>query len=151
MAESTHGISPRPPPCSMPYMSVLDLALWPTSLYVANVMCCENLMARPRPPENHWLSPTQKRLHSSRSSLQIMHVVQLAANHHACSPAVSSPPDREPMPCRANLFEPMGMTTELLGAVLPIPPRDPPPMCRSLCRVPHSSPVQKAQNAMPHD
>jgi hypothetical protein len=30
------------------------------------------------------------------------------------------------MPCRANLFEPMGMKSELLGAVLPIPPRDPP-------------------------
>jgi hypothetical protein len=55
------------------------------------------------------------------------------------------------MPCGANLFEPMGMKSELLGEVLPIPPRDPPPMCKSLRGVPHSSPVQKAQNAMPHD
>jgi hypothetical protein len=55
------------------------------------------------------------------------------------------------MPCRANLFGPMGMTSELLGAVLPIPPRGPSPMCKSLRTVPHSSPVQKAQNAIPHD
>jgi hypothetical protein len=32
------------------------------------------------------------------------------------------------MPCRANRFEPMGMTSEMLGAMLPIPPRDPSPM-----------------------
>jgi hypothetical protein len=32
------------------------------------------------------------------------------------------------MPCRANRFEPMGMTSEILGAMLPILPRDPPPM-----------------------
>jgi hypothetical protein len=32
------------------------------------------------------------------------------------------------MPCGANRFEPMGMTSELLGEVLPIPPRDPSPM-----------------------
>jgi hypothetical protein len=28
------------------------------------------------------------------------------------------------MPCRANLFEPIGMTSELLGEVLPIPPTE---------------------------
>jgi hypothetical protein len=49
------------------------------------------------------------------------------------------------MPCRASLFEPMGMASELLGAVLPTPPRNPSPMCKSLRR------VQKAQNVMPHD
>jgi hypothetical protein len=32
------------------------------------------------------------------------------------------------MSCRANRFEPMGMTSEILGAVLPILPRDPSPM-----------------------
>jgi hypothetical protein len=35
--------------------------------------------------------------------------------------------------------------------VLPILPIDPSPMCKSLRRLPHSSPVEKAQNAMPHD
>jgi hypothetical protein len=29
------------------------------------------------------------------------------------------------MPCRANRFEPMGMKSELLGAVLPVLPSDP--------------------------
>jgi hypothetical protein len=44
------------------------------------------------------------------------------------------------------------MPSGLLGSVLPIPPRGPSPICRSLRGVPHSSrPVQKAQNAMPHD
>jgi hypothetical protein len=52
---------------------------------------------------------------------------------------------------RTSLSPAMGMTSELLGMVLPIPPRDPSPMCKSLRRVPHSSPVEKAQNAMPHD
>jgi hypothetical protein len=28
------------------------------------------------------------------------------------------------MPCRANRFEPIGMTSELLGAVLPVLPTD---------------------------
>jgi hypothetical protein len=54
------------------------------------------------------------------------------------------------MPCRANHFEPMGMTSEVLGAMLPIPPRDPSPMRKSLRTVPQISLVQKAQNAVPH-
>jgi hypothetical protein len=52
---------------------------------------------------------------------------------------------------QSTRFEPMGMTSDILGAVLPILPSDPSPMCKSLRRLPHSSPVEKAQNAMPHD
>jgi hypothetical protein len=55
------------------------------------------------------------------------------------------------MPCRANRFEPIGMTSDLLGAVLPILPSGPSYICKSLRTVPQISLAQKAQNAMPHD
>ena len=52
------------------------------------------------------------------------------------------------MPCRANRFEPIGMTSELLGAILPILPS-----ARVFVQyhVPQISLAQKAQNAVLHD